>query len=341
MSTKPFPCCYKFKAIRTLFYMRKNRLFTSEELIMNKSFNDFVLKGIDPDQKWNSIIHAYPELTTEVEKAKTIIVFLSKATSEGIGIDKQIELNRLKIRINAAEISRYIPTSWFKYAAMLLLFLGILWLIKADFIQYKKIVAENSNRNVILSDSTHICLKKGSSLKVSRFYDFINRNLHLTGEAFFKVSRNEKMAFKVKTSSSTVCVLGTQFMIIAEPMKTEVLVKEGKVALKSTIDDNEVYLTQGMSAQANKNGQIKNTEFNVNELGFATGEFQFNHVSLNEILKKLENYYSIKFVVAPEYQNRILSFYVSEMSVEDLMQFIKELIPELEYQIKENQIDIY
>jgi len=64
-----------------------------------------------------------------------------------------------------------------------------------------------------LPDGTEVTLNSKTTLKHKRFFWKANRQVNLTGEAYFSVIKGDD--FKVKTHSGTVSVLGTQFNVKA------------------------------------------------------------------------------------------------------------------------------
>src|SRR5690606_29105984 len=83
---------------------------------------------------------------------------------------------------------------------------------------------------ITLSDGTTIKLNSGSRLRYPEAFDEGLREVHLEGEAFFDVARNEHSPFVVRTKSVTTRVLGTSFNIEAFPdEQISVTVATGKV----------------------------------------------------------------------------------------------------------------
>ena len=70
---------------------------------------------------------------------------------------------------------------------------------------------------ITLPDSTKIWLNAGSSLKYSNEFGSKNREVHLTGEAFFEVFQNPSILFLVKTSELTIKSYGTAFNVKSYP----------------------------------------------------------------------------------------------------------------------------
>ncbi|MGI4760035.1 MAG: FecR family protein [Janthinobacterium lividum] len=85
-----------------------------------------------------------------------------------------------------------------------------------------------------LPDGSAIALHPGSSLRYATAFAGPRRDVHLTGEAFFKVSKNPARPFLVFTNHLVTTVLGTSFRVkaYADSKETSVAVREGRVAVQ-------------------------------------------------------------------------------------------------------------
>jgi transmembrane sensor len=77
-----------------------------------------------------------------------------------------------------------------------------------------QISTKNSSKtNLILSDGTKVWLNAGSSLTYDTAYNKTVREVSLTGEAFFDVTKNKTKPFIIHTSKFDIKVLGTEFNV--------------------------------------------------------------------------------------------------------------------------------
>lgn len=116
--------------------------------------------------------------------------------------------------------------SYFKYAAIILLTMGITWFAK-EYLDKKNKATVNSNNlvnneitvsygsksKVTLPDGSTVNLNSGSTLRYPAHFDKESRNVYIEGEAFFDVKKDPKHPFYVKTNSITIKVLGTRFNV--------------------------------------------------------------------------------------------------------------------------------
>lgn len=119
------------------------------------------------------------------------------------------------------------------------------------------IIAQNGERkSVLLPDSTTVHLNSGSRLVYNKNFGKRNREVWLSGEAFFEVTKDAAHPFLVNTDRMLVKVLGTVFNVKAYDTKEDIetTVVEGKV---------EVSLKEGAEKKVillpNEKISLKNT----------------------------------------------------------------------------------
>ena len=155
--------------------------------------------------------------------------------------------------------------------------------------------------DIILSDGSHVVLNSGTYLKYPvKYIKDKNREVFLTGEAFFEVTKNKNQPFIVNTNGLNIKVLGTRFNVSAYPedSSTNTVLVEGSVGLHHK-DFNDIekstLLTPGHLASLNKTDKkilVKNTETAI-YTAWINGTVIFRHLPFKNITKKLERYYNV------------------------------------------------
>jgi transmembrane sensor len=117
---------------------------------------------------------------------------------------------------------RRIATSLAKTAAVFLIVVGAFWLWNtsrsAGPLQKNTVSTRNGSKSKVdMPDGTQIWLNVGSRIEYDENYGNKNREITLTGEAYFDVSHDEKKPFIIHTEKMNVKVLGTVFNIKAYP----------------------------------------------------------------------------------------------------------------------------
>lgn len=90
-----------------------------------------------------------------------------------------------------------------------------------------------SRSEIKLPDGTQVVLNAGSTLRYQNDFNGTNRDLNLTGEAYFKVAKNEKIPLVVNAGSINIKAVGTAFNVKAydEEGTVETTLIEGKVEI--------------------------------------------------------------------------------------------------------------
>ena len=145
---------------------------------------------------------------------------------------------------------------------------------------------------VQLPDGSKVWLNANSKLTCYAFTSR-SRNVELTGEAFFKVAHNKKSPFRVKTNECEVEVLGTEFNVMAydDFGRQEITLLSGKVDVH--LKNAQQVLAPGESMII-KDGKamIRKTDA-IRASAWTSNKFDFQNISLSELVKRLENWYDI------------------------------------------------
>ena len=199
-----------------------------------------------------------------------------------------------------------------------------------------------------LSDGTMVYLNSGSSFTYPvSFIDGIDREVFLSGEAFFDVSSDSLNTFKVVSTGSYVEVYGTKFNFkdYQEDNFSEVILTEGSLGVKNTISNSEtIVLRPGDKAKVNYAGdgvEIKE----VNTMLYTSwidGRIIFRDENINNMITKLERIYDVVIInnndkLNNEYINATIL--TETESIENVLDYLEEIY-NLNYKIINNKIII-
>ncbi|GAA3959416.1 FecR family protein [Mucilaginibacter dorajii] len=149
---------------------------------------------------------------------------------------------------------------------------------------------------VILPDGSKVWLNAASSLKYPTSFAGNERNVQLTGEAYFEVAKNPQKPFKVSVNDLNVKVLGTHFNIMAY---------NDEDAIKTTLLEGSVQLTAGGRSsmlKPDQQGIVKDSHINVVDVeaekfvAWKNGYFEFNRASILDVMKQLSRWYDMQVV---------------------------------------------
>jgi|UniRef100_UPI00404AF7F4 transmembrane sensor len=147
---------------------------------------------------------------------------------------------------------------------------------------------------VNLPDGSKVWLNSSSSLRFSALFNGDAREVELSGEAYFDVSKNKSKPFRVITKDQIVEVLGTQFNINSYsdegPIKTTLI--EGSV--KIIYKDKVVLLSPGQQFQP-KELVAAVVEADTEEVvAWKDGYFVFKNEDIRSIMRKLSRWYNVE-----------------------------------------------
>jgi transmembrane sensor len=200
-----------------------------------------------------------------------------------------------------------------------------------------------------LSDGTVVNLNSGSSLKYPvKFIDGENRQVYLTGEAFFNVAKDEKHPFTVNADEVDVRVLGTQFNVSAYPEDEQIntVLVEGSVALyDKNSTKNSKPVTQlkpgylGSWKKSNSKLTVEKTDTDM-ATAWIEGRIIFKHVPFGNIVKKLERHYNVEIVNNnSELSDDLITASFDIETIDEVFKVISEIHP-ITYKIESNKIII-
>lgn len=163
--------------------------------------------------------------------------------------------------------------------------------------------AYGDKANVSLPDGTIVDLNSGSKLTFNHDINSGFRIVHLEGEAYFSVKRDEKLPFKVITPHVEVEVLGTEFNLRAYPEDQTIsaTLVEGSIAVKTSLE--EVVLEPFQKAVLNLENQKLSTETLQDvapEIEWKDGRLVFRNESLASLEPILERWFDVDIEFADE-----------------------------------------
>jgi transmembrane sensor len=146
---------------------------------------------------------------------------------------------------------------------------------------------------LVLPDGSVVWLNAASHLSFpSSFKGQKQRQVELSGEAYFEVAKNKAMPFIVKSHGQQVEVLGTHFNINSyddEPI-TRTTLLEGSVRIGATL------LKPGEQAE-NNGTSIKTIPADVDEImGWKNNYIVFQDEKIESIMRKISRWYDVEIV---------------------------------------------
>lgn len=189
-------------------------------------------------------------------------------------------------------------------AAVVAISFGYFMYEPVETIKASTAVAER--KNITLPDGSRITLNGNSTLVYHSDFSE-NRELTLTGEAFFKVHRDTAHPFVVHTKQAGVTVLGTSFNVNAsDPAHTKVNVATGKVEVKNRSGQKAYLLPDDQAILSDEN--LVQSKVSA---GIATAWMDdvilLDKTSLSEMAKMLKIRFGTDIVIADDLEKETIS----------------------------------
>lgn len=175
---------------------------------------------------------------------------------------------------------------------------------KAPSENYQTISTPNGGTyQVRLPDGTRVWLNAASSLRFPLKFSGRDRQVELTGEAYFEVAKNKTMPFKVKTNQQELQVLGTHFNIsdYKDEGATRTTLLEGSVQLKSRNPKNAiVVLIPGQQSVLTPDDiQVRTVDAEA-VVSWKNGFFRFDDEELESIMQEVSRWYNAEVIFKNE-----------------------------------------
>ncbi|MEI5983656.1 MULTISPECIES: FecR family protein [Sphingobacterium] len=316
-------------------------------------------------------------LFKELTKPKNMIVGPLEL-EEKFGKTMNATRGRDEVNRTVLKISR---NAFLKYAAAILigiftcsvLYYGISNSYNVDNFSQKIETKNGERKNVTLPDGTHVWLNSASTIAFKKSFGKENRDISLTGEAYFEVSKNQNLPMYINAKELTVKVVGTSFNVRSYPdeNRAEASLVEGKIELfinKDQKDSKFLQVIPGEKISVNYdkklNNQPKNSEtskiptkdmiiqksiFLKNnssdvpaEIAWKENKLVFDKEPFDNIISKLEKWYDVQIEIKNDsLKQHNLSGNMESDHIEDVLELLKSTGIEFKFKKENNLITIY
>lgn len=275
--------------------------------------------------------------------------------------------------VTNARIARTRYIKWLAAAAVLVLMsVGMAyWWSGADKTNSQHTVAvaldtviyalNGERKKIVLPDSSRVHLNSGSKLVYNKKFNSGNRQVYLSGEALFDVTKNPSRPFIVNTDKMLVKVLGTVFNVksyeTAEDIETMVVEGKVEVSLKNDLEKKVILLpSEKISIKSNKlfkdqQAQVKYEVETVklpeekvdevpDEIAWINEKLVFTEESFEVVALKMERWYNKRFHFENEKLKPIsMSGDFDKVDVLQALQILQIMV-EFSYEVKGDDVYI-
>ncbi len=306
------------------------------------SFRSWKLEGEADDARfWTEWVELHPQMQKDIDKATLLLDAIGDSFDQITESEIGNELQRLAVRLNQTpdEIGSPVVSLWpgqsrwiWAAAASLLGMVSLGWwltqntpippvtLTYADLIESSEVqLTEYTNTDkttytLALPDGSTIVLQPGSKVSYQKEFAGDQREVYLSGEGFFDVTKNPAKPFFVYANTVVTKVLGTSFTVKANPGEDEVQVEvmtgrvsvfknAPKVLSENILEpkiENEIVLkpNQKLIFLAKENQFARSLVEQPEVLKSATAHltFTFKATPIEDVFAELEKAYGIEIV---------------------------------------------
>lgn len=154
------------------------------------------------------------------------------------------------------------------------------------------ITPAGTTATILLSDSTEVLLGANSRLEYPTRFAEGSREVSLSGEARFNVTKHEGVPFIVRTQELQTQVFGTVFDVRAYPQGTpDVALYEGSIGV--TYRGEEHLMRPGEQAFVDADGALQLTATSVHRSSWAEGFFTYDNQDLRTVMQEIGAWYNL------------------------------------------------
>ncbi|WP_418542747.1 FecR family protein [Parabacteroides goldsteinii] len=205
-------------------------------------------------------------------------------------------------------------------------------------------VGHGQKSDISLPDGTIVYLNADSKLRYGSHFNGKQRQVELTGEAYFDVAKDAQSPFIVKAGDIQVRALGTSFNVHAYPDDENITtyLAEGSVIVSSP--DQSLHLSPGEVAVyslADTRMTKKQEEDDRLFIAWMNNEMVFNDEPILNIIKLLERNYNVKFEIKSDKLNSItFTGTLKNASLQSTL-YALQFTSSVSYKKKEDVIELY
>lgn len=289
----------------------KSNDYNIDDLINNESFQGYVLsnKSIDKEY-WENWLLENSDKKEEFYQAMHFLDSISIKEINVIRRHKDADLEKLiksiyKLPKNKISYLKKYTKPFLQYAAIFIValilgfsishFTEVLKPLQVASVNIEKMNPKGQKSIIMLPDGSRVYLNSNSHLKYENDPIAGERIIHLTGEAFFEVAKDEERPLVVYTNGIKTTAVGTSFNINAydHNSSAKVYLKSGKVEVQS--ENNFIHLSPGEGVSFNTtNNKLMRVTLDAHKvLGWKSNLIIFDNSNLEEVVRTLENWYGI------------------------------------------------
>jgi ferric-dicitrate binding protein FerR (iron transport regulator) len=164
---------------------------------------------------------------------------------------------------------------------------------------------------LVLSDGSKVWLNAASSITFPTSFMGKERNVEITGEAYFEVAHDAERPFKVKVGDMQVQVLGTHFNVNAYEDEGDIKTTLLEGSVKVSKGNENTLIVPGeqaviLNSPSGVGGITVKKDIDLDEVvAWKNGLFNFNNADLKTVMRQLSRWYNVNIIYTGEIPNRV------------------------------------
>ncbi len=309
--------------------------YKTEDFVLDPDFRKWVMSSTaESNVFWNSWVKKHPDKIDTVKEARDIILSMAKVSYQPpAGIEDEIwtkvagsavlptpdkvnviPLNSASVLGKPEENERSSLWRYMKVAAAAVVVLAGSIFFYTNYMERQQaelaelqvpdetIVKSNpkgQKSTIMLSDGTRVILNSESELTYTTGYGKADRQVTLSGEAFFEVAENADKPFTVHTNHLSTTALGTSFNVLAyENEFEEVSLISGKVRVEKNDNKHHEILAPGEMIQLDREVNMVKKAFDPEHKAiWRNGILYLKDTPFEVAIARLERWYGVDFKI--------------------------------------------
>ncbi len=183
-----------------------------------------------------------------------------------------------------------------------------------------------------LPDGSQVWINSDSRIGYDAGFGIRNREIRLSGEAYFEVVENSSLPLVVDCRELRVRVTGTRFNVNAFPGKPDISVVLEEGAVELLRGDNTSFsraLRPGeMASYHLSDRKMTVTKVNTRRItSWKEGIINMYDQTLEEVAERLKSRYNQEFVVLPEVKGFHYTFTIKNESLQEILALMEKITP--------------
>jgi transmembrane sensor len=219
--------------------------------------------------------------------------------------DKDLAWEKMQPRMAYAKTKPLFPGEKWMIAAAAILILASAgwWYSIKNRVEPRMILAQDGDRQLSLPDGSVVYLRKGAMISYAEPFTGKERQVEMSGEAFFQPAHDPGTPFRINTPHAIIEDIGTSFLVRDEAATDEVIVTTGKIKFTDrTQSSHSIVLVSGQKAILKENQFIQSVPSDSNFMAWKTGVLNFRGTPLDQAAQDLANLYRLTVSFAADLQ---------------------------------------